>query len=77
MMRHLLLLAENDRQKSCPLRVFDTAHEDQKPAEVATQRVSGHVRNSPVLRGKELFVPSSRENASRPSSSPNPETNRP
>jgi hypothetical protein len=61
MMRHLLLLAENDRQKSCALRAFDTAHEDQKPVQVATQRIGGHVRNSPVLRGKELFVPSSRE----------------
>ncbi|MGE5193723.1 MAG: PQQ-binding-like beta-propeller repeat protein, partial [Deltaproteobacteria bacterium] len=61
MMRSLLLLAENDRQDSCSLRVFETAREDQKPVPVATHRVAGHVRDAPVLRGKELFVPSSLE----------------
>src|SRR6185295_11138792 len=61
MMRSLLLLAENDRQNSSLLRVFETVREDQKPVEVATQRIDGQVRDVPVLRGKELFVPSSPE----------------
>jgi outer membrane protein assembly factor BamB len=61
MMRSLLLLAENDRQESCLLRVFDTAREDQKPVPVATHRIDGHVNDLPALRGKELFVPSSPE----------------
>ncbi|HTI52412.1 MAG TPA: PQQ-binding-like beta-propeller repeat protein, partial [Planctomycetaceae bacterium] len=58
MMRSLLLLAENDRQDGCALRVFDTAREDQKPVEVVTHRIHGRVRDLPVLRGKELFVAS-------------------
>src|SRR5262249_33427244 len=58
MMRSLLLLAENDRQDGCALRVFETEREDQKPLEVVTHRIHGRVRDMPVLRGKELFVPS-------------------
>lgn len=58
MMRHLLLLSENDRQKECLLRVFNTESENQKPVEIASHRIKGHVRDLPVLRGKELFVPS-------------------
>ncbi len=59
MMRHLLLLSENDRQKECLLRVLNTEPEDRKPAEIATQRIKGQVRDLPILRGKELLVPSS------------------
>src|SRR5262249_53279869 len=57
-MRHLLLLAENYQQDASRLRVFDVSREDQKPVEIARQIVAGHVRETPVLRGKELFVPS-------------------
>src|SRR5262249_13145067 len=65
MMRHLLLLAENDQEKSCILRVFDTSSDERPPAEIATERIKGgHVRDLPVLRGKELFVPSSPERVS-------------
>ena len=65
MMRHLLLLAENDRQNSFQLRLLDTAREDRPPAEIATQRIKGgHVHELPVLRGKELFVASSPERVS-------------
>jgi tetratricopeptide (TPR) repeat protein len=61
MMRTLLLLAENDRQDSCLLRIFETAREDQKPDQVASYRIDGHVSEAPALRGKELFVPSTPE----------------
>jgi hypothetical protein len=61
MMRSLLLLAENDRQSSCRLRVLDSAREDQPPAEIAGHRLDGHARDAPALRGKELFVPTSGE----------------
>src|SRR5262249_37033093 len=64
MMRHLLLLAENHQQDQCRLRVFDVSREDQKPVELARQIVAGHVRETPVLRGKELFVPSVPERVS-------------
>ena len=61
MMRSLLLLADNDRQASCRLRVFDTTREDQPPAEIAGHRLDGHARDAPALRGKELFVPTTGE----------------
>lgn len=65
MMRNLLLLAENDQQAACRLRVFDTSNEDRPPTEIASERIDGgHVRDLPVLRGKELFVPSSPERVS-------------
>jgi len=65
MMRELLLLADNDLETSCLLRVLDTSSADSPPVEIATQRIKGgHVRDLPVLRGKELFVPSTPERVS-------------
>ncbi len=65
MMRNLLLLAENDQETSCLLRVFDMSADERPPAEIAAARVKGgHVRDQPVLRGKELFVPSTPERVS-------------
>lgn len=64
MMRSYLLVAENDRQSGCTLRVLDTSHEDQAPPQIAAQRIAGHVRDLPLLRGKQLFVPSTPERIS-------------
>ena len=61
MLRAYLLLAENDSQSACKLRLFDTAREDQPPVEIAKHKVAGQVRDSPVVRGKQLFVPSTPE----------------
>src|SRR5262249_49277195 len=64
MMRSMLLLAENEGQDTCTLRVFDTSRPDNQPAEIARQRIEGHVRDLPVLRGQELFVASTPERVS-------------
>ena len=41
MMRHLLLLAENDLEAGCLLRVLDTSSEDHPPVEIAKERIKG------------------------------------
>lgn len=56
-----LLAVENDRQQSCRLRLYDTEKEAATLSQVAEQRLEGHVRDYPVLRGNRLFVPSSDE----------------
>ena len=61
MLRNYLLLAENDSQAACRLRLFDTALADQPPVEIAKHMVAGHVRTAPVIRGKQLYVPSTPE----------------
>lgn len=61
MLREYLLLAENDSQATCKLRLFDTAREGQPPMEFAKNVVAGQVRDTPVIRGKQLFVPSTPE----------------
>ena len=46
MMRELLLLADNDLETSCLLRVLDTSGADRPPVEIATERIKGgHVRD--------------------------------
>lgn len=64
MMRTYLLLAENDRAETSQLRVFDTEREDQPPRPIARQRIEGHVRDAPTIRGKQLVVPSTPERVS-------------
>jgi len=61
MLGSYLLLAENDGQARSTLRLLDTAREDQPPLAVARQRIEGQVVDPPVLRGKQLFVPSTPE----------------
>ena len=61
MLRGFLLLAENDSQATCKLRLFDTLREGQPPIEIAKQSITGQVRETPVLRGRQLFVPSTPE----------------
>ena len=60
-MGRLVLMCVNDKADSSLLRVLDTANADEKLFEAASARVEGVVRDTPVLRGKELFVPSSGE----------------
>ncbi len=61
MLRSYLLLAENDSQAACKLRLFETAREDQPPLEIAKYAVAGQVHDTPAIRGKQLFVPSTPE----------------
>lgn len=56
-----LLIAENDRSDSCLLRLFDTRIENMLLSEVAEERLPGNISDTPVLRGNELFVPTSPE----------------
>lgn len=53
----LVLLAENDRMDSSQLRALDTRSQDHRLKEVGSERLDGSVRDAPVLRGKQLFVP--------------------
>jgi len=59
-----ILLAENDRETSCRLSLWDAASDPAHLAFVTSQRVSGHVLDRPVLRGKQLYVPSTVERIS-------------
>ena len=63
-MGDFLLTAENDRQDSSLLRVWDFSDVNQPLTRLATARVAGHVRDPAVLRGKQLIVPSSPEQLS-------------
>lgn len=63
-MGDFVLTAENDRQDSAQLRVWDLSHADQPLSRLAAARVKGQVRDPAVLRGKQLIVPSSPEQLS-------------
>ena len=63
-MGDFLLTAENDRQDSAQIRVWDTAAADKPLTRLAASRVAGHVRDPAMLRGKTLVVPSSPERLS-------------
>ena len=63
-MGDFLLTAENDRQDSAQLRVWDISAADKPLTRLATARVKGQVRDPAVLRGKQLIVPSSPEQLS-------------
>jgi TolA-binding protein len=56
-----LVVVENDRLESCRLRVVRLAGNGSQLAVVAEVRVSGHVRDGAILRGRDLFVPISGE----------------
>ncbi len=59
----LYLLCENDRADSARLRLWNAANPKQPLFELTAKeiRVRGQVRESPVLRGNQLMVPSSGE----------------
>lgn len=63
-MGDFLLTAENDRQDSALVRVWDTAQASQSLSRLAAARVQGQVREPAMLRGKTLVVPSSPERLS-------------
>ncbi|WP_193378347.1 outer membrane protein assembly factor BamB family protein [Schlesneria paludicola] len=60
-MGQLLLLCENDQVDSARLRLWDAGKPGQSLVELASTRVTGQVRDTPVLRGNQLVVPSSGE----------------
>ncbi|MCH7687189.1 MAG: PQQ-binding-like beta-propeller repeat protein [Planctomycetes bacterium] len=60
-MGKLLLMCENDRADSSKLRVLNLRPEQEWLSQLATARVDGQVRDLPELRGKKLFLPSSKE----------------
>jgi outer membrane protein assembly factor BamB len=55
-----VLAAENQADK-CRLRLLTTEPADQPIREVATQEIGGQVIDAPVVRGRDLFVPSTGE----------------
>ena len=59
----LFLLCENDRADSSQLRIWDAGNPKAPLSEMTSKsvRVRGQVRESPVLRGNQLVVPSSGE----------------
>ena len=65
-MGKLLLLCENDKLDSCNLRLWNAANPKAPLVELSMKatRVRGQVRESPVLRGNQLVVPSSGEQIS-------------
>jgi len=60
-MASLLLISENDRTNSSQLHVVDASQADKSLPHLASQRVIGQVRDLPILRGTQLFVPSNGE----------------
>jgi len=62
-MGKLLLLCENDRSDSARLRLWDIADPQKPLVELAGPeiRIQGTVRESPILRGNQLLVPSTGE----------------
>lgn len=59
----MLLLCENDKSESANLRLWDASNPKAPLVELNSKsvRVRGQVRESPVLRGNQLVVPSSGE----------------
>lgn len=59
----LLLLCENDKSDSANLRLWDVSNPKAPLVELSSKavRVRGQVRETPVLRGNQLVVPSSGE----------------
>ena len=60
-MGKLILMADNDQLDSCRLRIINATDAKALVELPVDVRVSGHVRDPAVLRGKQLFVPSSGE----------------
>lgn len=61
LMGHLFLLCENDLAESARLRLWNASNPTESLIELNSERVSGHVRDVPVLRGNQLVVPSEGE----------------
>lgn len=59
-MGRLILMIENDRSDSCLLHALELG-EGGSLQQVAEARLQGHVRDAPILRGRQLVVPSSGE----------------
>lgn len=57
-MGQYVLLAENDRATTSRLRVLNASKATDRLADVAEQRVEGHIRDDMILRGNQLFVAS-------------------
>jgi outer membrane protein assembly factor BamB len=60
-MGSLVLLTENNAINNSRLRVFDTRTDEETLKEIATESVTGRIRNRPVIRGRQLFVTSTPE----------------
>ena len=60
-MGNLLLLCENDKIDSAKLRLWNTSKPTETLVELGSARTVGQVRDTPVLRGNQLVVPSSGE----------------
>ena len=54
----LLLLAENQPNRRCQLRLYDLSNPQQEIPQVAIETIQGHVNSPPLLRGNLLFVAS-------------------
>ena len=57
-MGKLFLLCENDLADSANLRLWDASKPNESLIELASTRTAGQVRDTPVLRGNQLVVPS-------------------
>lgn len=57
-MGQYVVLAENDRATTSRLRVLNASKATDRLADVAEQRVEGHIRDDMILRGNQLFVAS-------------------
>jgi len=56
-----LLVMQNDQLESALLQVLDTREITRQLNVVDERRIAGQVRDQPVLRGNELFIPARRE----------------
>lgn len=57
----LVLVIENDRADSVRLRVFDTRQKTPELVQTDEKRLPGRVIDAPVIRGKQLVIPSTPE----------------
>lgn len=60
-MGDLALMIENDQAGAAVLRVLDTSDAETNLPEVASVRLTSHVRDTPILRGNRLYVPAEGE----------------
>ena len=61
MLGDLLLICENDRADSARLRVWNASQPADSLVELPSTRITGQVRDTPVIRGNQLIVPSTGE----------------
>src|SRR5690606_32787062 len=67
----LVLMCENQPKETSLLHVFDTRQGDQL-VQIDTASIPGHVVDPPVIRGRDVFVPSTGERVSSFSASDEP-----